>query len=237
MSDAAPTRSRTLLRLFGLAFVTAFSGAIMPGPLLAAVIGQTAAQGFRAVIGLVTGHMLLEVVTVGLLIGGLQAFIQRPRVRGFIGLVGGVALIWMGWDMIAHAHLTKIELAAAGDAYSWGKMLLWGAAVCAVNPYFTGWWATVGVGQLAHMAPKTPAEYAAFFFGHEAGDYIWYSFVGLLIVSGRGLLLQNQSIYHGLIYGCGVLIILVALWFIYTGIRFVSGQAGTDDPPAAVEAE
>ncbi len=221
-------RPRPMLgRLFLLAFGTGFSGAIMPGPLLVAVIGQTTAQGFRAVIGLITGHALLELITVGLLVAGLQAVLQRPRVRGMIGLVGGAALVWMGVDMIVHAHGIGLDLEnPAEEAYSWTKLIIWGAAVCAANPYFTGWWATIGAGQLAHMAPRTFSEYAAFYLGHEASDYTWYALVGLLLITGKQALLQNQALYHGLIYACGVVIALLGVWFIYTGVRFVSGKAG-----------
>lgn len=91
MPDSPPRRIWG--KLFLLAFVTGFSGAIMPGPLLVATIGQTTVQGFRAVIGLITGHAILELVIVGLLVGGLHAVINRPRVRGGIGLVGGAALL------------------------------------------------------------------------------------------------------------------------------------------------
>ena len=217
----APVRA-PLGRLFLLAFITGFSGAMMPGPLLVAVIGQTTAQGFRAVIGLVTGHALLELLTVALLVGGLQAVLARPRVRGAIGLVGGAALVWMGWDMLRHVSGLSLDLtAAAEDVYTWPKLLVWGAAVCAANPYFTGWWATIGAGQLAHMAPRSVPEYAAFYFGHEASDYAWYALVGVLIITGRHWL--TDDIYRGLIFGCGIVVVLIGLWFVYTGARFVLG--------------
>lgn len=227
-------------RLFILAFITGLSGAMMPGPLLVAVIGQTAAQGFRAVIGLITGHALLEIVTVGLLIAGLQAVLARPRVRGAIGILGGTALVWMGLDMVRSAQGIELDLgAAAADVYSWPKLLVWGAAICLANPYFTGWWATIGAGQMAHMAPRTLAEYAAFYVGHEASDYAWYSVVGLIIVSGHHWL--TDEIYHALIYACGVIVALMGVWFLYTGFRFVSGKGevgeGEEEEPSAVEAD
>ncbi len=231
MPDSPPRRIWG--KLFLLAFVTGFSGAIMPGPLLVATIGQTTVQGFRAVIGLITGHAILELVIVGLLVGGLHAVINRPRVRGGIGLVGGAALLWMGWDMIAHAADASIKMQAGQGAYSWAQLLIWGAGLCAANPYFTGWWATIGAGQLAHMAPRSLTEYLAFYLGHEASDYVWYSIVGLLIVSGKDFLLRNVTIYHGLIYGCGIVILLLGLWFVYTGIRFVSGRVNAGNDQAA----
>lgn len=202
---------------------------MMPGPLLVVTIGQTAAQGFRAVIGLMTGHALIELLIVALLMAGLRAAVQRPRVRGTIGLVGGAALLWMAWDMLTSAHVTTLELNAEADAaYSWPKLLLWGAAISMANPYFTGWWATIGAGQLAHIAPRTAVEYLSFYLGHETSDFAWYSVVGLAIITGRGWLLANTGVYHGLIYTCGAIIGLLGLWFVWAGGRFLAGKVQTE---------
>ena len=129
------------------------------------------------------------------LVAGLQAVLARPRVRGAIGLVGGAALVWMGWDMLSSASSVVLDLGSTGQAaYSWPKLLIWGAGVCLANPYFTGWWATVGAGQLAHMAPRTLPEYLAFYLGHEASDYTWYAVVGLVIVTGSNWLTEDINL-------------------------------------------
>ncbi len=91
------------LQIFGIAFATGLSGAMMPGPMLALVIGQTAVKGFVAVLAIVLGHALLELATIVLLITGLRAVLLRPRVRGVIGLMGGGVLVWMGVDMVQEA--------------------------------------------------------------------------------------------------------------------------------------
>ena len=222
MSERERKQPAGLWRLFALAFVTGLSGAMMPGPVLVAVIGQTTAQGFRAVLGLITGHALLELAIVALLMAGLRATLRRPAVRGAIGLVGGAVLVWMGGDMVASAGEVSLSLNAQGSAAaSWPLLLLWGAGLSAANPYFSGWWATVGAGQLAHMAPQTRAEYGAFYLGHEAADYGWYSAVGLAIVSGRGWLLENTGIYRALLCLCGAAIVGLGLWFVYCGAALV----------------
>jgi threonine/homoserine/homoserine lactone efflux protein len=51
-----------LAKIFAMALLTGFSGAMMPGPLLALTIGQVTATGFMAAIWLVTGHALLELL-------------------------------------------------------------------------------------------------------------------------------------------------------------------------------
>ena len=208
-----------LKRLYTLSFITALSGAMMPGPLLVVTIEQTSVQGMRAVLGLITGHALIEVVIVGLLVAGMQQVIARPRVRGAIGLVGGIALLYMGADMLRNAFGLSLQLdQTATKAYSMPKLILAGILVSLANPYFTGWWATIGAGQLAYSAPETKSEYAAFYFGHETGDYLWYSIVGVLVITGRKWL--SDSFFQWLIVACGIVIVLLGVKFVLTGFRF-----------------
>ncbi len=101
------------LRIAAVAFITGLSGAMMPGPLLVLVIGQTSAEGFIAVPGLLLGHALLELVTVLLIIVGLQVALQRRAVRGAIGLMGGAALAWMGTEMIREASVVALDVSSS----------------------------------------------------------------------------------------------------------------------------
>jgi threonine/homoserine/homoserine lactone efflux protein len=210
-------------RIFGLAFLTGFSGAMMPGPLLALTIGQVAASGFMAAIWLITGHALLELVLLLLLVLGLRVVLARPKVRGAIGLIGGAALFYMGFDMIRNAASVRIGM-SAGEAMSVPMLLLAGAAVSLANPYFTGWWATIGVGQLAHTGPQTRREYAAFYLGHELSDYVWYAVVALLIIGARGWL--AGAWYNWLVGLCGVAVAGLAVWFFYSGIKLLGPRRG-----------
>ncbi len=220
-----------IARIFGIAFITGFSGAMMPGPMLVLVIGQSGAQGMMAVWAIVAGHAALEIVTVLLLMAGLRRILQRPALRGAIGLLGGGFLAWMGADMILHAGGVTLDLGAGGESLSWPQLMLAGALVCAINPYFVGWWATIGTGQLAHAAPRNVAEYAVFYLGHELSDFVWYALVGLIVVTGATWL--SPAVYTWLILACGAALVLLSLWFIWTGIRFVwlgAGDAAGDLP-------
>ena len=228
VSGDAPSSLARKARLAGLAFVTGFSGAMMPGPLLVVLIEQTIVQQtLKPATGLILGHAILELVTIVLLIVGLRRVIARPRVRGAIGLVGGTALAWMGVDMLRHAFQLTLDLQANGTAaYSWGELMFWGAAVCVANPYFTGWWATVGLGQLAHTAPRTRGEYACFYLGHEASDYTWYLIVAVILLTGRRWL--TDSIYHWLIAVCGMVLLVLGARFLWVGVRLVRARGAAE---------
>lgn len=216
-----------IARIFGIAFITGFSGAMMPGPMLVLTIGQAGVQGMAAVWAIVAGHAALEIVTVILLVAGLRHVVQRPVLRGTIGVVGGAFLAYMGVDMIRHAGAVSLDFGVAGESISWLRLALAGAFVCAINPYFVGWWATIGTGQLAHAAPCTAREYVAFYLGHELSDLVWYSLVGLVVVTGASWL--SPTVYMWMILVCGAALVVLSLWFIITGVRFIRRSAENED--------
>ena len=225
-----------LLRIALTAFLTGFSGAMMPGPMLALTVGQVAAQGFVAVPLICAGHAVLELVTVVLLLLGLRAIIARPAVRGVIGLMGGAALLYMGTEMVRSAAGVALALESHSVApMHWAKVMVAGAAVCAANPYFLGWWATVGAGQLAQFAPKTAGEYLSFYLGHGASDLAWYSLVGVILVTSRSFL--SPGVYQGMILVCGALIAVLGTAFVWTGIAALRGRAPAAGPDPGVAAD
>ena len=203
-------------RIFGMAFLTGFSGAMMPGPLLALTIGQVTASGFMAAVWLMVGHALLELILLLLLIAGLRAVLALPKVRGGIGLIGGAALLYMGLDMLRNAMTLHLG-ATTGEGMSWLRLVLAGAAVSLANPYFTGWWATIGMGQLAQTAPQNPREYLSFYVGHELSDFTWYAFVAVLVIAAKQAL--EGIWYNWLVALCGGAVVLLALWFLYNGVK------------------
>ncbi len=233
-SVSAPSAGR-IVRLAGLSFFTGFTGAMMPGPLLTVTIEQTLSRGWDAFFWLITGHALLELVLVILMILGLRAVLARPRVLASVGLVGGAALLYMGIDMMRHAMEMSLSVEAGGQAgFGIVKLMILGAAVCAANPYFTGWWATIGAGQMAQMAPRTTGEYLAFYFGHEAADYTWYGAVAVMLVLFKTMM--SDGVYRGLILICGALVIVLSLLFLVRGALLMwrpdkAKQPVNDQPP------
>jgi threonine/homoserine/homoserine lactone efflux protein len=214
-------------RIFGIAFITGFSGAMMPGPMLVLTIGQVGAyQSMDPVWFIVGGHALLEIVTVILLMVGMRHVLGRPNVRGAVSLVGGAFLAAMGVKMLLDAGSASLGAAAPEPSLPWLWLMLQGAVVCIVNPYFVGWWATIGTGQLAHAAPCNLTEYISFYLGHELSDLVWYAIVGLIVVTGATWL--SPTVYMWLITVCGAALILLSLWFIWTGVRFIWLGAGDE---------
>ncbi|MEN6627798.1 MAG: LysE family transporter [Candidatus Sumerlaeia bacterium] len=212
-----------LWKIVLLAFFTGFSGAMMPGPFLVAVIKQTPVQGMEAPMIMMVGHALLELAIVVLLVLGLRPIIAKVRFRAAVGLIGGAAMIYMGYDMLAHECALPLSLGAQAAAYSWPRLMLMGVVISGAYPYFIGWWTTIGVGQMAHMSPRTRTEYFGFYFGHELADFSWYGFVGVLLTTGARWL--TDGIYRGLILFCGSVLLLLGVWFFLTGVKLIRGKA------------
>ena len=71
-----------LLELALTAFVVGLSGALLPGPLLAATISESARRGGWTGPLVVTGHALLELAVVAAVCFGLQDLLGSSRFTG-----------------------------------------------------------------------------------------------------------------------------------------------------------
>ena len=208
-------------RTVSLAFVLALTGAVTPGPLLALVIGQVLAQGMAAALFVLLGHALLEAIFVLLLARGLGSVLARNRVRAVLGLAGGLVLVWMGGDILSNASVMTLGGARAA-ALPWLALVMAGAGVSLSNPFFTGWWATVGSGQVATLGLRSRQYYLCFFGGHELGDLAWYLFVAVILVAGRGWL--TDLFYQRLLMACGAVILALGGLFLFVAARMLLGS-------------
>lgn len=198
------------------AFVVGLSGAMSPGSYLTVTITRTLRDGRLAAFLMLVGHALLEAI---LLVGfafGLQEFLKRPTVMTVLALVGGGVLLWMGYGLLSGAIRGSIlaDLETAEQPASSVGPVLHGALVSISNPYWTLWWATIGVKLAADGLAIGPAGVAAFFIGHQLADLAWYSFVIVAVSGGRGLL--GPRVYRTVI---GVL----AVFLLYLGATFILG--------------
>jgi threonine/homoserine/homoserine lactone efflux protein len=214
-----------LIALFITSFIVGFSGTLMPGPLLTVVISGSARRGFWEGPALVLGHAVAEVFIVVALAAGLSRLLRRNWVTGLIGLLGGAFLLWMGFDIARSAWggTVSLERAAGTEAGLQLGPIVTGIVISISNPYWVLWWATVGASYVALSLGQGPFGLGSFYFGHILSDLSWYSLVALLIARGKALL--NQSVYRLILLVCGLFLIALSIYFIYSGIRFLRGKA------------
>jgi len=206
------------LGIFGSAFVIGLSGAMMPGPLLSASIGYTLKDGFLA--GgplLVLGHAILELSLVVLVLAGLGRVLANKSVGAAIGIVGGGVLLWMGYAMGAFAAAGG-DLATGNGAQALpASPVVAGVLVSLANPYWSLWWATIGLKYIALSRESGMLGVAAFGTGHILSDVAWYLFVAGAVALGREAI--SPTVYRWIIGGCGVMLLGFGAWFIVAGIR------------------
>jgi len=100
--------------------------------------------------------------------------------------------------------------------------IITGIVVSISNPYWVLWWATVGASYVALSLARGPLGLGAFYFGHILSDLSWYSLVALLIARGKALL--SQPVYRMILLVCGLFLIALSIYFVYSGIKFLRGK-------------
>lgn len=208
-----------VIEIFFGALVVAFSGALVPGPMLTLVITSVAEKGFWTSFFIVLGHALLELVIVLLFVVGLLQYLDNPLVEKIIGLAGGAFLLYMGGNLIYSVikgkfkvdfkkTLTTRHLNTRNSFVITGK----GVLISLVNPYWYIWWVTIGAAFLIKSVKFDAVGITSFYFGHISADFIWYLFIGFLISTGRRFF--NQKVYNGIIIAC-------SLFLLYLGVKFI----------------
>ena len=215
-----------LLSLAGSAFIVGFSGALVPGPLSAMTVAESAKRGFRAGPLLTAGHALAEVAIVAALAVGLNRVFQQPLVSGLIALVGGVVLLWMGSGMARTAWQGGMKLsAAAGSAapVTAAADVRTGVLVSVANPYWILWWATVGATYVVMALKLGLVGLVAFYIGHILSDLSWNSLLAFVVSSGRRVI--SDKLYRTVIIVCGVFLVVMGLTFAWAGVGYLRGLA------------
>lgn len=211
-----------LFTLFFSAMLMGFSGAMMPGPMLTATINESYHRGFSAGPRMIIGHSILELLLIIGLIMGLGQILLISYVKSIIALVGGLFLIWMAWGIIKDAGLQRLnlELAPTGTTQKFQPEVI-GVLTSLSNPYWTLWWATIGLGYLVVAYEKGMIGLTTFFLGHISADFIWYALVAYAVTSGKRFI--TQKVYGLILTICGVFLGILAVYFIFSGIRFLAG--------------
>jgi len=206
------------------AFLAGLSGAVVPGSLMTLVVNYSLTRGFGAGLRTVTGHAVLELLLLLVLLRGGGDWLSRPAVVAGIAVCGGIVLVWMGYTMIAGARTATLELAATDVAATKMKRRILlpecaGALVSATNPYWVLWWATIGITYLGLTKDYGLPGFLSFYLGHIAADFVWYGCLAALLVKGRQHI--NVKLYQGILICCGLFLLGLAVYFFVTAGRHI----------------
>ena len=205
----------TLPAIFVTSFVVALSGALMPGPLFTVTVSESSLRGAGAGPLLILGHGILELALVAALMLGVGPLLKKEPVFIVTALAGSGVLIWMAYGML-HG-LPGLSLAAVPVRRAGGNLVFSGIVLSLVNPYWTIWWVSIGLGYISHSLKLGVWGVAAFFAGHILADLAWYSAVSMAVWKGKRFM--SDRFYRGLIGACAVFLIVFAGLFGWAGVQ------------------
>lgn len=207
--------------LFASSLIVGYSGALVPGPVLAVTVHETTRKGFRAGFSVPIGHSVIELLLVVLLTFGLAEVLSLKAVTGAVGLFGGSFLLWMAYRMLRRAVKDRVsfKVTSEGSHFHTSSMVS-GIYSSVSNPYWLLWWASVGAGFLLRSLEFGLLGITAFYVGHILSDITWYGMVAFLI--GKGRMVLSGSRYRALLVLCGLPLILFGIFFIDYGLSFVT---------------
>lgn len=182
----------------------------MPGPLLTAVIAESAKSGAKSGPFISLGHAILEALMVGFIIFGFAHFIHNPGVITAISIVGSLILLYFAISMLL--SIPRISIDSKNNYKKSSGLILLGITMSIANPYWTLWWLTIGLGLVLGAQKGGLAAIVFFFLGHILADFGWYSLVSLAISKGRKFI--TLRIYRGIIFICAITLMGFSVFFL-----------------------
>jgi len=213
----------SLFTIFATAFVVGFSGALVPGPLLAVTVAETRRLGAKAGPLTVAGHAAAELAMAFALWLGLSRIFASQPVIVASHIAGGLALVWIGrgnlraavggaamdLDSDVKGRQPRVDRGSALGAVGSG------AAATVSYPYWILWWATIGASYVALALAYGATGVLVFWTGHVLSDFVWYTFVSGVVAGSQRLL--GPSVYRIVLGACGAFLVVLGAYFIYTG--------------------
>ena len=211
-----------MLDIFILSFLVALTGALSPGPLLTYTIYKSLRRkrGYLASLYILLGHAVIEFALIFALLAGASLLLRNIIVLTFIGIIGGFLLVIYGIIAIRGVLKTNFEdeYALEGNVIKGykGNSFLGGILVSLSNPFWTFWWAVIGLSLMVNLniTLLNPLKMLTFFIGHELGDIVWYLPISLFVYYGGKSL--NPKIYKYVLIACGVFMIVFGIYLSFS---------------------
>ena len=98
------------------------------------------------------------------------------------------------------------------------NMVLSGAVISAMNPYFLIWWAIIGLGFLLTAYQSFGIwGVGAFFIGHISIDFLWYG--GLSVIIGKTRRFISQNVYRVIVGALGGVLLYFGVVFFINAVK------------------
>lgn len=195
-------------------FAVGLSGALVPGPMLTVTVSDSVKNGPTTGPLVVLGHFLTEFVLIIFILAGFSWLFGSATAAIIIGTLGGVMLIYMGYTT-SKSTLDVEKPSSSLDKGSKYESVFKGVLTSVSNPYFFIWWATIGLAFLFKgLEIAGLVGLIGFLIGHWSADMGWFSTVSFF--SSKGSEVMNKKYYHLLMKICGLFLIVLGLYFLFT---------------------
>ncbi len=210
-----------MIEIFVLSFLVALTGALSPGPLLTFTIYKSLKQkrGYLAAIYILLGHATIEFTLIIALLAGASLIFQNIIFLTLVGFIGGIFLVIYGILAIRGVLKTNFDTNFTREenivkGYK-GNSYIGGILVSLSNPFWTFWWAVIGLSLMVSfdITLLMPLEMLLFFIGHELGDIVWYLPISIFVYYGGKSL--NPRIYKYVLIACGVFMIVFGIYLTF----------------------
>jgi LysE type translocator. len=130
-----------ILKALLIGFTIGLTGALVPGPMLFAIIEASFKKGWIAGPEFVLGHMLVELVLCVFIFFGAASFFSAGTISS-ISLIGGLTLVVFGLLTVKDARTAASSASASQNSPSLklkSSPAIIGAVTSVLNPYFWIW--------------------------------------------------------------------------------------------------
>ncbi|MEO0293509.1 MAG: LysE family transporter [candidate division WOR-3 bacterium] len=198
-----------VILLFQTIFIS-LSGVMAPGPLTAVTIGEGSKNSNAGAL-ISFGHGIVEFPLIFFIFFGFKSFIETSLFREVVGIIGGMFLFWMGWDMVRSIKNMRVE-----GIQRKRKPVISGILLSLGNPYFIIWWATVGATLIMRFSNFGFIWFIVFVILHWLCDFLWLYFISF--ISYRGGSFFGKKFQKGVFLFCGIALFFLGGRFIFDAL-------------------
>ena len=196
--------------LLALGLMVGFSGAIIPGPLLAFTVFDTSRKKKITGPRIILGHAIWESVIILIILLGFGGLITENIL--VIYILGGVALAAIGISMIrSRGREISMEKSKVNSSF------VGGIFYTAFNPTQPLWWATGGLALLlTGLEMMSVIGVLVVTAGHWLSDLIYYSFVSFAVKRNEQQIVPHQK---AIAIALGSFMMLLGTYFLVQSIQ------------------
>lgn len=204
-----------ILTLISTVVIISVSGALAPGPLFFATVSYGTKMGAKSGLVFSIAHTIIEfplVILLGTIVAvGSQTIAEELTIKLLIAAVGGLALLVLGALQIYKGVFSRFDVSNKSGVAS-RKPLFVGLVLTGLNPFFIGWWLTVGLKLIVDAwAFAFLAGIVIMYLSHIWMDYVWLTAVahfakmGMNVVGAKGykavvIVFGAVMIFFGLLF-------------------------------------